>query len=100
MKKLSAKAILSTLLILIFLTLVTTGTLLYFGRTGVVFGFTRFMLREVHFWIAISLCVLTPVHLILNLRLYRTELRSLRGKKAAGENELTEEENQSREKEQ
>jgi len=78
MKKQSIKAILSTLLILIFLVLVFTGTLLYFGRTGVVLGFSRYILREAHFWIAASMCVLIPVHLILNLRIYKAELRTMR----------------------
>ena len=81
MKKLSVKAILSTLLILIFLILAFTGALLYFGRTGVVLGFSRHFLREAHFWTAVSMCVLIPVHLVLNLRIYRAELRTLRGAK-------------------
>ena len=75
MKKLRLKAVLSTLLILIFLTLAFTGALLYFGKTGVVLGFSRQMLREAHFWIAVSMCALIPIHLILNLGIYRKELR-------------------------
>jgi len=81
MKKLSVKAVLSTLLILVFLCLAFTGALLYFGRTGMVLGFSRHMLRETHFWVAASMCVLIPVHLILNLRIYRAEVRALRGGK-------------------
>jgi len=81
MNKLSVKAILSTLLILIFLFLAFTGALLYFGKTGVVWGFSRYMLREVHFWVAVSMCLLVPVHLLLNFRIYKTELRTLGRKK-------------------
>ena len=73
------KAILSTLLILIFLFMVFTGALLYFGKTGVVLGISRYVLREAHFWVAVSMCVLIPVHLIVNMRLYRSELRALFG---------------------
>jgi len=79
MKRQHFKAILSTLLILIFLFMVITGALLYFGKTGVIWGVSRFVLREAHFWVAVSLCVFIPVHLIFNLRLYKSELRSLRG---------------------
>jgi len=80
MKKLSVKAILSTLLILVFLCLVFTGALLYFGRTGLVLGISRHMLRETHFWVAASTCLLIPVHLMLNLRIFRAELRALKRK--------------------
>jgi len=76
MKKLSVKAILSTLLIIIFLLMVFTGALLYFGRTGVMLGFSRHLLRETHFWVAVFMCLLVPVHLFLNFRTYIAELRS------------------------
>ena len=81
MKKNMIKGILSTILILAFLFLAFSGALLYFGKTGVVLGFSRHMLREVHFWVAASLCVLIPVHRFLNFRIYRAELRALRGAK-------------------
>ena len=76
MKKLSVKAILSTLLILIFIILAFSGALLYFGKTGVVLGVSRHTLREAHFWVAVSMCVFIPVHLILNLKVYISELRA------------------------
>ena len=81
MKKLSIKAILSVILILIFLILAFTGALLHFGKTGVVLGISRHILRQIHFWIAASMCVLIPVHLFLNLHTLRTELRTLRKNK-------------------
>ena len=77
MRKLSVKAILSTLLILLFLFMAFTGALLYFGKTGMVLGFSRHALREAHFWVAVSMCVFIPVHLILNMRIYLTELRAV-----------------------
>ena len=80
----TVKAVLTTLLILVFLCLVFTGALLYFGKTGVVWGIPRHALREFHFYVAVSMCVLIPVHLIFNFRLYIAELKSLwRGKRNA-----------------
>ena len=81
MRKLSVKAILSTLLMLLFVVLVFTGALLYFGKTGVVLGFPRHLLREVHFWVAVSTAALIVVHFCLNLRVYLAGLRALRGKR-------------------
>ena len=81
MKKLIIKAILSSLLILIYLLLAFTGVLLYYGKTGMVLGISRHVLREIHFWVAISMCALIPVHLLLNLRVFFAELRALRGKR-------------------
>ena len=84
MIKKTIRAILSTLLILIFLTLVFTGALMYFGKTGVILGFSRHLLREAHFWIAVSMLVITPAHIALNLRIYRAELLALTGKRGRG----------------
>jgi len=77
MKRLSVKAIVSSLLLLIFLFLATSGSMLYFGKTGVVLGFARGALRSAHTWAAASMCVLVVIHLILNRRLYFSELKSL-----------------------
>ena len=81
MKKLPVKAVLSTLLMLLFCYLAFSGALLYFGKTGVILGIPRYVLRETHFWAAASMCVLIPLHLILNLGLYKAELRSLGSKR-------------------
>jgi len=92
MKKLPVKAILSTLLIIIFICLAFSGSLLYFGKTGVILGISRYVLREVHFWVAASMCLIVPVHLFFNLRLYKAELRSLGGGKRRSRNaQLSEE---------
>jgi len=84
MKKPFLKAILSTLLILIVLFLALSGALLYFGKTGMVWGISRQALREFHFCVAIAMCLLAAVHLVLNFRLYTTGLKALarRGKRS------------------
>ena len=79
MKKTSLKTAISTLLILFILSLALTGALLYFGKTGMIWGISRNVLREIHFWVAVVLCVLIVMHLILNRRLYLAGLR--RGRK-------------------
>ena len=79
MKSQSIRAIISTLLIILLLCLAFTGALLHFGKTGVVLGIPRSVLRGIHFWVAVSLCVLALVHLILNIKQYKAELRSLSG---------------------
>ena len=77
MRQLSLKAILSTILILLFLYLAFSGALLYFGKTGMVMGVARSALREIHARAAFLLCVLVPVHFIINHRLYLSELKAL-----------------------
>ena len=77
MKKAALKAVLSSLLILLFIFLAFTGALLFFGKTGVVWGISRGALRSCHFAAAITICVLIIIHLILNRRQYFSELRAL-----------------------
>jgi len=77
MKRLSVKAIVSSLLLLAFLFLAASGAMLYFGKTGVVMGFARGSLRNAHAWVAASMCVLVLIHLFLNNRSYIKELKSL-----------------------
>lgn len=77
MKKQSLKAMVSTLLIVCFIVLALTGSLLYFGKTGVIWGFSRSNLRTVHFVAAILICLLAVAHVFLSVRVYRAELRSL-----------------------
>ena len=77
MKKTAIKAILSTLLLLCLLYLATTGALMYFGKTGMVLGISRSALRGSHFWVAVFICVLAAAHLVLNFRVYLTEIRAI-----------------------
>ena len=77
MKRTALKAILSTLLILELLFLAFTGVLLHFGKTGMVLGISRGVLREVHFYVAIAMVVFGAAHLVLNRRLYVAGLRAL-----------------------
>ena len=81
MKKLPLRAILSTLLILIVLFLAFTGALLYFGKTGVIWGIARGALRGIHFWFAVSMFIAAAAHLVLNCRLYLASLRELMKRK-------------------
>jgi len=71
------KAVLSTILILLFLFLASSGALLYFFKTGLILGIARYALREAHFVVAVVMCVLILIHLILNLKVYFSELRAL-----------------------
>jgi len=80
MKKLSIKAIVSSLLLLILLFLAISGAMLYFGKTGLVLGFPRNALRNAHTYAAAFMCVLALIHLILNRRLYFSGLKSLFGR--------------------
>ncbi|MCL1849546.1 MAG: DUF4405 domain-containing protein [Clostridiales bacterium] len=77
MKRLSIKAVLSTLLLLLFSYLAFSGTLLYFGKTGLVMGITRNTLRETHFWVALLETLLILVHLLINRRLFLQEWKHL-----------------------
>jgi len=77
MKKQVLKAIVSSLLILCLLYLALTGALMYFGKTGLVWGVPRSALRGSHFWVAISTCALACIHLIMNFQVYFAELRSM-----------------------
>ena len=88
MKK-TVKAVVSTLLIAVFLCLAFTGVLLHFGKTGVVWGISRSTLTSVHFWAAVLMFVLTTVHFVLNFKLYLAGLRK-RNKKDIGEGDARE----------
>ena len=83
MKRLRIKAVLTTLLILVLLVLAMTGGLLYFGKTGVVWGISRKTLREIHFCASVLMCVIAVLHLALNAKLFLTELRALGKRKDA-----------------
>ena len=77
MKRLPVKAIISSLLLLIFLFLAISGAMLYFGKTGLIMGFARNAIRNAHTWAAAFMCILVSIHLILNCRQYLGELKSL-----------------------
>jgi len=77
MKRQQIKGILSTILIFIFLIVAISGIMLHFGRTGMILGIRRGMLRDVHVWAGFLMCLLIPVHLLLNRLLYIGELKSL-----------------------
>ena len=78
-KKNSIKAIISTILVFLFLCLAFTGALLHFGKTGVVWGIPRGVLSGIHFWAAVLTCALTAAHFMLNFKQYKVQLRALSG---------------------
>ena len=71
------KALISSLLLLLFLFLAFSGALLYFGKTGMVMGFARNTLREAHAWAAALTCILAAVHFFINRRIYLAEVKSI-----------------------
>ena len=71
------KAILSSLLILIFLLLFTSGVMLHIGRTGLILGFSRSFLTHFHAWLSLLLLLLIGCHVVLNWRIFRMELKKL-----------------------
>ena len=77
MNKLALKAVISTILLLIVLFLALTGAILYFGKTGVILGVSRHVLRNAHTLIGAVLCLFAAIHLGINMRVYRKELLSL-----------------------
>jgi len=83
MRQLSLKAIISSLLLLIFLFLAVSGSLLYFGKTGMLLGFSRYAWRAAHALAALLICVLISAHIFLNRRLYLKELSALGKRKGA-----------------
>lgn len=81
MKQLPLKAIISSLLMLCFLFLALSGALLFFGKTGLVLGFSRYILRNAHAWTGLAMSILILMHVFLNRRLYLRELHALCGSK-------------------
>ena len=79
MNKLKIKAVISSILILAVIFLAVSGALLFFGKTGVVLGIARSTLRNIHFWVAVSMCLLAAIHLFMNRKQYLAGLR--RGKR-------------------
>lgn len=88
MKRPFWKAMLSTFLMFDFLFLAVSGLLLHFGKAGLIWGFSRHLLRQGHFWGALLLLLAVPLHFFCNRHIYRRELKS--GKKRGGANEAEE----------
>ena len=72
--------VVSTLLAICALLLAFTGGAMHFAKTGMVLGLPRYILLGAHFYTAAVMCILIIAHFISNFRLYRAELRVLRGK--------------------
>lgn len=77
MKHMGLKAILSSLLVAIFLLICASGVLLYFGKTGLILGFSRAFLLHFHAHLALLMLLLVSCHVVLNWRLFKRELKKL-----------------------
>ena len=78
MKILRLKAVISTLLAISFIVLAVSGGVLHFGMTGMIWGIARITWRSIHFWAGAGMCVFIIIHIILNLRIYLSELRAFK----------------------
>jgi hypothetical protein len=69
------KALLSSLLLLFLLIISVTGTMLYFGKTGLILGFRRASLLRFHARCSFGFLFLILCHVTLNFRVYLAELK-------------------------
>ncbi|GAB1476096.1 hypothetical protein MASR2M70_09280 [Bacillota bacterium] len=76
-KLLRLKAILSTLLILFGSVTFLTGAVLYFLEYGMWLIFTRKFINDVHAVSALVMGIVILMHLYLNRKLYKTEMKQL-----------------------
>lgn len=75
-KSIKLKAVVSCLLILLLLLVSITGAMLYFGKTGLILGFSRAFLLNFHARCAILFLALAICHLMLNFKLLTSGLKS------------------------
>ena len=71
------KAILSILLLTVFLLLCASGTMLYFGKAGLILGVSRAFILRSHALLALLMFIFACCHLFFNRRMFRMELRKL-----------------------
>ena len=77
------KAVLSSILIVLFLIVGITGIVLYFGPSGSAardwsfFGFDRPSLRFLHNYCGIAMVCLKVLHISLNLKVFWCEVKAL-----------------------
>lgn len=83
---LKVKGIISTLLILSGFFSFLTGAVLFFSKYGMWLIFTRKFINDVHAFSALIMGLCIPIHLYLNRKLYKMELKALRngGRKPIG----------------
>ena len=63
------------LVLLLFISI--TGAMLYYGKTGLIFGISRALLLRCHARCALLFLALALCHLALNFRLFTSGLRGL-----------------------
>lgn len=78
MKLNQLRGIVSTLLIISAVLSASTGAVLYFVDYGMWLCFTRKFINDVHAVSALIMSLTVTVHFIINQRMYRNELKSLR----------------------
>lgn len=76
-KMLKIKGILSTLLMLFGSLTFFTGAVLYFSKYGMWLIFTRKFINDVHAISALLMGVCIIIHLYLNRRIYKMELKAM-----------------------
>ncbi|MCL2163541.1 MAG: DUF4405 domain-containing protein [Oscillospiraceae bacterium] len=77
MKRIPLKAILSSLMLFNVFLLAVSGAMLYFGQTGLILGIRRSLLLKLHVGVSLLFLLFCALHLFLNFKLYRTELKKL-----------------------
>lgn len=73
----AVRAVLSSVLLIAFLLLVLSGAMLYFGKTGLILGFSRSAIRDCHLLAALLMTCIAPIHVWFNRHMYKHELGSL-----------------------
>ena len=71
------KAVISGLLLIVFLILTLSGALLHIGKTGMIWGIARHALRDAHALAAVLMLLLLVAHLFLNRRVFLKEWKAL-----------------------
>ena len=87
MKRYRLKALISILLMFLLLFSAFSGALLHIGKTGLILGVPRHVLRDAHALAAIAVCALSAAHVFLNRRFLAREIRALFRRGPAAENE-------------
>lgn len=77
----SVRGVISTILIAAFIFSYGTGAVLYFSKTGMWLIFSRGFIKNLHVVCTITMGLCVIIHLILNRKLYISEVKSLLMKK-------------------
>jgi len=70
------KAVLSAVLALCFVIIMATGLALHYMRTGMLWIFTKRFIHDAHAVVSYIMTACVALHLILNRKIYRSELKA------------------------